>query len=106
VSVIHAVLDRAETTLEERKRSLLLLGSAYSRLDLFFAGGWAEMYLEECIHEFPGSKEAKEAFAVYKSFVTAGFTGIKGDDVPPEIELKFNELGRKAAGHPVFEPRS
>jgi hypothetical protein len=106
VSILHAVLERAETTAEERRRALLLLGTAYARLDLFFAGGWAELYLEECINEFPGTKEAKKAFEVYRSFVTAGFSGIQGTDLPPEIQLKFDDLGRKAGGQPVFEPKS
>jgi hypothetical protein len=60
------------------------------------------MYLEQCIQEFPGSTDAKNAFRVYRQHIIADFTGSGGTDIPDEVSIHLDELRKKAYGEPTF----
>jgi hypothetical protein len=102
-SIVHQILEQESVTPEQRRRGLYLLGFAYSRLPLFFTEGWAEMYLEQCITEFPGTDDAKRAFRVYREHVGDDFTGSGGTNIPGEIELQIDTLRKKAFGIPDLD---
>jgi hypothetical protein len=91
---LHELLENAEvnTIPEERGQILYLLGLSYSRLPLFFVSELPELYLEQCIREYPGSYSAKECFRLYSNNVQVGFTGSSGTDVPKEEEEEMSEL--------------
>jgi hypothetical protein len=90
---------------EERRKALLLLGSAYTQLPLYFAESWASLYLEQCINEFPGSREAKQAFKAYKEALVDQFTGSSGTNFPAEVTEKLDNLRKKAYAIPDFKSR-
>lgn len=91
-------LASPEVDVHHRRLGLYLLGSAYSHLPLYFAESWSYLYLEQCIREFPASKEAKQAFAVYKDSLTEEFSGSSGTNFPEEVSLKLEELRKLAFG--------
>jgi hypothetical protein len=91
-------LASAEMSTDHRRLGLFLLGAAYHRLPLYFAESWSSLYLEQCITEFPGSKEAKQSFKVYKEALIEEFSGSSGTNFPPEVNLKLDELHKLAFG--------
>lgn len=101
-ALLHQQLEAGSLSKEKRPRALYLLGFAYSQLPLFFAESWAEMYLERCIREFPGSADAKLAFKVYRARIIDDYTGTGGTNIPDEVRLHLEDLRKKAYGEPSF----
>jgi hypothetical protein len=62
------------------------------------------MYLERCISEFPGTKTAKQAYAVYRGQIIDDYTGTAGTEIPDEIKLHLEELRKKAHDEGNFTP--
>lgn len=101
-AILHDQIEHGQIHRDVRPRALYLLGLAYTKLPLFFSESWAEMYLERCIKEFPGSWNAKLAYGTYRDQVTADYTGTAGTDIPAEVKLHLEELRRKAYGETGF----
>jgi hypothetical protein len=101
-ALLHSALESGTLKPVDRSKALYLLGFAYEQLPLFFAESWTEMYLEQCIQEFPGSTDAKNAFRVYRQHIIADFTGSGGTDIPDEVSIHLDELRKKAYGEPTF----
>ena len=99
-ALIHKALESGELSSEQRRKAIYLLGYAYAHLPQFFTEGWGEMYLEQCIEEFPNTQESKWAFGVYKDKVLDDFTGSGGSNLPDEIKLHLEDLRKKAFGEP------
>jgi hypothetical protein len=104
-AMIHDVLEKEGVTPEQRRRGLYLLGFAYSSLPGYFAESWAGMYLEQCITEFPATKDAQRAYRVYRDMTAEEFTGSGGTHLPDEVKLHLESLRQKAFGEPSFAGR-
>jgi hypothetical protein len=104
-AIIHDMLEKGGVSPEQRRRGLYLLGFAYGSLPGYFAESWAGMYLEQCISEFPGTKDAQRAYRVYRDMTTDEFTGSGGTNLPDEVKLHLEELRQKAFGEPSFAGR-
>lgn len=102
-AILHQLLEQGTVKKEVRPQALYLLGFAYTKLPLFFSESWAEMYLERCIKEFPGSLNAKRAFKAYREHIIDDYTGTAGTDIPDEVQLLLEELRKKAFGEPDFK---
>lgn len=102
-AILHQLLEQGALKKELRPQALYLLGFAYTKLPLFFSESWAEMYLERCIKEFPGSANAKRAFAAYRDQTIDDYTGTAGTDIPDEVKLHLEELRKKAYGEADFK---
>jgi hypothetical protein len=101
-ALIHDQLEAGTLKAAERPRALYLLGFAYLQVPLFFAEDWAEIYLERCINEFPGSEEAKRSYRAYRDHVLDDYTGTGGTSLPDDIKLHLEGLRAKAYGEPSF----
>jgi hypothetical protein len=104
-ALIHQALESGSISEADRRSGLYLLGLAYSNLPLFFTEGWGELYLEQCIDEFPNSQEAKMSYKRYREIILDEFTGSSGTHLPGEIKLHLEELRKKAFGEPGFKPQ-
>jgi hypothetical protein len=102
-AILHQLLEQGALKKEVRPQALYLLGFAYTKLPLFFSESWAEMYLERCINEFPGSPNAKRAFSAYREHIVDDYTGTAGTEIPDEVQLHLQELRKKAFGEPDFK---
>jgi hypothetical protein len=102
-AILHTQLEQGTIRKDARPRALYLLGFAYTKLPLFFSESWAEMYLERCIKEFPGTVTAKQAFSIYRDQIVDDYTGTAGTDIPAEVKLHLEELRKKAHGEPQFK---
>ncbi len=99
-ALLHQALEHGTLKPEQRSRALYLLGFAYDQMPLYFAESWTEMYLEQCIHEYPGSADAKRAYRTYREHIIDDFTGSGGTDIPDEVSLHLEDLRKKAFGEP------
>jgi hypothetical protein len=102
-AILHQLLEQGAVKPQVRPQALYLLGFAYTKLPLFFSESWAEMYLERCIREFPGSANAKRSFAAYRDLILDDYTGTAGTEIPDEIKLHLEELRKKAYGETDFK---
>ena len=100
-AILHEQLEHGSLKPAQRSRALYLLGYAYLQLPLFFAEDWSEMYLERCITEFPGSKDAQSAYRAYRDHMLDDYAGTGGTNMPAEIRLHLEDLRRKAYGEPA-----
>jgi hypothetical protein len=100
-AILHEQLEGGALKPAQRSRALYLLGYAYLQLPLFFAEDWSEMYLERCITEFPGTKDAQSAYRAYRDHILDDYTGAGGTNLPAEIRLQLEDLRRKAHGEPL-----
>lgn len=101
-ALIHEQLEAGTVKAAERPHALYLLGFAYLQLPLFFAEDWAEIYLERCINEFPGSDDAKRSYRAYRDHILDDYTGTAGTTLPDDIKLHLEGLRKKAYGEPAF----
>jgi hypothetical protein len=101
-AILHEQLEAGTLHKDVRPQALYLLGFAYTKLPLFFSESWAEMYLERCIKEFPGTLNAKRAFTAYRDQIMDDYTGTAGTDIPDEVKLHLEELRKKAYGEKEF----
>ena len=65
---LHHHVLRGHPPVETRREAMLLLALCYNHLPIDSLDVYRSRYLEEVILEFPGSTEAKKAFAVYKEY--------------------------------------
>jgi hypothetical protein len=101
-ALLHEQLEAGTVKAAERPRALYLLGFAYLQVPLFFSEDWAEMYLERCVNEFPGSEDAKRSYRAYRDHILDDYTGSAGTSIPDDIKLHLDGLRAKAYGEPSF----
>lgn len=99
---LHAALERNQIPIQERSAALLLLGKAYSELSDFFPEGLAANFLELCIRENSGTRDAQEAYRLYEDIISLGFTGSAGTKLPDDVQRKFDLLKEIAFREPVI----
>lgn len=103
-SLLHQLLEDGKLPKEQRPRALYLLGFAYTKLALFFSESWAEIYLERCIREYPGTHLAQKAYKAYQEHILDDYTGTAGTEIPAEIKLHLEELRNRAYGVGRYPP--
>lgn len=97
-ALLHQTLEQQELPSQEKRRALYLLGYAYSELPLFFVNELPEVYLEQCIREFPGTEDAKRAYRVFRELVLFEYTGSGGTHLPADMRAKLHELHNLSLG--------
>lgn len=96
-AILHTLLP-TEQELSIRRRASLLLAQAYVHLPIETFAVFRELYLEQCIREFPGTDEAKVAFQRYESLVRDSATGSGGEHLDQEQQKKLDELRQLSHG--------
>jgi hypothetical protein len=103
-AMLHQLLEDGKLPKEQRPRALYLLGYAYTKLPLFFSESWAEMYLERCIREYPGTNLAQKSYRTFREHILDDYTGTAGTEIPAEIKLHLEDLHNRAYGVAGFSP--
>lgn len=98
-TLLHQLLEsKDKETSEQRGHVLYLLGLVYNELPFFFVNELPELFLEQCIREYPKTKDAQKAFALFRDIVTLGYTGSGGTKLPDDVQLNLKELHDLAYG--------
>jgi len=80
----------------ERRRALLILARAYSRVPLPSMDGFKAQYLEQSIREFPHTDEAKEALIILENYTEETHSGSGGYHLEVEERERLEELRKLA----------
>lgn len=104
-ALLHQFLAEAQPDAQKRARAIFLLGVGYRGLGDFFDDEMAEIFLVQCIDEFPGTASAKQAFQALKEIIEQRYSGSKGTEIPDDEQAYLSELQSRAQGDPRFEGR-
>ena len=72
-----------------------LLGVIESRIGRSFWLSQTEFYLEQAILLAPERAFANDAYELLEEFLVSGYTGSSGDDVPPDVRARLDELKQR-----------
>ncbi len=103
-SMLHALLQNATLPKEERGHVTYLLGKAYSNLPQMLAHELPGQFLQECIREYPGTKDARRCYNLYQRNMVVQFSGSAGTSLPDDVKLELRELYKLA--YEIPEPPS
>lgn len=90
-TLLHDHLEQ-KPPVEEKAKSLLLLGMSYEKLrDLGF---WNldELYYEDCVRTLPHSNTSKLCFQKWDDSIVMGYSGSAGTSIPDSVEKKRTYL--------------
>lgn len=97
-TLLQRVVGQAPDGSLEAAEAYYLLGLAELRSELSPWRLQGELYLETAIRSAPGSRWAREAFAVLEETTLAGYSGSSGTDLPPDVEAWLGDLRALARG--------
>jgi len=72
-----------------------LLGVIESRIGRSFWLSQTEFYLEQAILLAPERAFANDAYELLEEFLVSGYTGSTGDEVPPEVRARLDDLKQR-----------
>lgn len=90
-SLLHELLS-SEISSEQLRESMLLLGQAYLHLPIETFSNYPEIYLTQCVKDYPKSKEAKIAYGLLEDRIKFLSTGSSGLNMTVEDTRKLREL--------------
>jgi hypothetical protein len=96
VSALNSLLPALSGA--ERREALYLLGIVYNRMQIRELGLFRNLFLEQCIREFPGTKEAQLSYQRYEQEISMQSTGSAGANITEEDEKKLHILRELAFG--------
>lgn len=97
-TILHPLLTAKDLPETTRRTATHLLGVAYSHVNIESLEVFRELYLEQCIREFPETKEARDCFLMLKSEVEFSSSGSSGLNLDDESRGKLNTLREIAYG--------
>lgn len=102
-SVLQEFLDDSSSK-RERRRGLYLLGLTYSKLPSLLINELPEVFFEQCILEFPNTKEARLAYHFYQELVMNPYIFGHESAAPAIITNQLQELRMLAYGTTTGNP--
>lgn len=96
-AILHRYLEGAPDS-DERRKAEFVLALAYTHIPIPSFEVQRELYLEQCIRNYPGSKEAKNAFLLYQNLIADRATESSGNKLDAESQKKLVELKEIAVG--------
>jgi hypothetical protein len=99
-SLLHKVLEQSPPS-GLRGKAVYLLGLAYAHLPIRSAEVLRDLYLQECIFEFPGTLEAQRAYQLYENFFESEHAGngqlhLEADQIERLVGLRRLAFGEEA----------
>lgn len=92
--LLHRFVESSLPASPARAEAYYLLGIAESRSRASYWLSETELYLEAAIRSAPDAPFARKAYTVLEEFIVLGYTGSAGENVPPEMREKLDELRR------------
>ncbi len=90
-ALLHSLLQ-SELDSATRREALYLLAVAYAHLPISSLEYFSELYLEQCIREFPGTEESKKSYSILESLIEFKSSGSSGVHVDPADAQLLKEL--------------
>jgi len=93
--LLHRFTTTPGVSTAELGEACYLLGVIESRIGRSFWLSQTEFYLEQAILLAPDRAFANDAYELLEEFLVSGYTGSTGDDVPPEVRARLDELKQR-----------
>lgn len=90
-SLLHALLEQPLVP-TVRREALYLLGVAYYQLPVATFETFRELYLEQCIREYPGSQAAQDSYRLYEKYLERTNSGSGGLHLDADLQQKLAQL--------------
>ena len=97
-SLLHTFLARQDLTVEQRREATYHLGLAYAHVNVRLLDTFRDLYLEQCVREFPNTRESRECFELFKDEVEFQSSGSGGVNLPESDATRLQELQKVAYG--------
>jgi hypothetical protein len=97
-ALLHLVHDQNKEAGPDQAKTLLLLGTIYRSLPQLFTSELPEIFLEQCIREYPGTVLAQKCHHEYQGYMADLYTGSSGTNIPDLERAQIEELRRVAEG--------
>lgn len=101
-ALMHEFLQGAQVQTANasvRRTATYLLALAYAHMPIRSLDAFPELYLEQCVREYPDTKEAMQCFLLYQDVVEERNTGSAGVFMDAETQQKLRELRTLAFGN-------
>lgn len=96
-ALLHQVLE-TELTVDMRRQATFLLALAYQHVPIPSMEVFRQLYLEQCIREFPGTEEAKKSYILLETYLEEQSSGSGGLHYDDSDLARLGELRRIAFG--------
>jgi len=96
-SILHNLLELPANK-DTKRRATFLLAVAYQHVPINSLEIFRELYLEQCIREFPYTKEAQRAYEIYAEYLKVLSSGSSGLHLDQEDIRRLKVLRRLAYG--------
>ena len=96
--ILELTPAKSQLPSEGHRQALYLLGLAYARLPSFLINEMPDVFLEQCIRTYPGSREAKKSFQLYRDLLTQPYIYGNESKVPESIKEDILKLRALAYG--------
>jgi mono/diheme cytochrome c family protein len=97
-ALLHRSVAADGASEAQQADAFLLLGVIESRIGRSFWLSQAEAYLETAIRLAPGKPVARDAYALLEEYLTAGYSGSAGTNLPPDLKEKLELLREISEG--------
>jgi hypothetical protein len=91
-ALLHRSVAADGASTAQQADAYLLLGTIETRIGRSFWLSQAEAYLETAIRLAPGKPVARDAYALLEDYLTAGYSGSGGTNLPPDVQQKLQLL--------------
>ena len=91
-ALLHRSVAVDGASAAQQADAFLLLGVIESRIGRSFWLSQAEAYLETAIRLAPGKPVARNAYGLLEEYLTAGYSGSAGTNLPPDVRQKLELL--------------
>lgn len=106
IGMLHEVMEADDITPNRRRRALYLLGLSYTKIPAFFVTELPEVFLIECMQEFPATREAKLAYQLYKELLTYDAFEEGETRMPSHVKDELKRMYDIAYGQPPAQHAS
>ena len=95
-ALLHAFIARQDISAEEKREATYLLGLAYSHVNMRFLEPLRDLYFEQCVREFPKTREARECFEMLKDEIEFQSSGSGGVHITDRDTARLETLQKIA----------
>lgn len=101
-ALLHKALNDKNINRDDKRDALYMLGFAYLKMPGYLINEAPDIYLIQCIKEFPASPEAKKSYKLYQILTRNRYQRKGYNKLPGEILGRLKDLHDTAYGMPSW----
>lgn len=101
-ALLHRILKNESIEPETKRNALHMLGFAYLKMPGYLINEAPDIYLIQCIREFPATPEAKKSYKLYQILTRNRYERKGYNRIPSKIRARLKDLHDTAYGMPSW----